>query len=58
MKYKIIFDICDFKDDLVLDFKELEIIVFPTQITIFGSEILKKTEPLLNGAVPALRSKP
>ena len=56
-RQRIIFDICDIKDDHVLDMNELKIMVTFMQLHMLGVEILTKPFFNNNSVAPAIRSK-
>ena len=55
-KYKIIFDLCDLKNDLTLDLSELLVIVISNKRTLLGPEILTRTEHLEPDIISPIRS--
>jgi Ca2+-binding EF-hand superfamily protein len=56
-KYKVIFEICDSKDDLVLDSNELQIIVYYIKGSLLGPDIFQKTNTVLEKGIKRIRSK-
>jgi len=57
-KCKVIFDLCDLKNDLMLDLSELLVIVISTKHTLLGPEILTRTELADQDTVNQRRSNP
>ncbi|OMJ69279.1 hypothetical protein SteCoe_33035 [Stentor coeruleus] len=51
-KYKVIFEICDSKDDLALDSKELQIV-----ISLLGPNTLQKTNTVSENTLKRIRSR-